>query len=132
GVSMPAAALQTNVFNDRVNVLAGLAACNAVWTAGTKTPDKQRGDAWATGGMAMTLFNTVATPNAYNDSWAYCGRDGSGTMASFSNADSYHPGGVNVLMGDGSVKFIKDTINQATWWGLGTISGGEVVSADSY
>src|SRR5262249_5706904 len=69
GVSMPAAALQTNVFNDRVNVLAGLAACNAVWTAGTKTPDKQRGDAWATGGMAMTLFNTVATPNAYNDSW---------------------------------------------------------------
>jgi prepilin-type N-terminal cleavage/methylation domain-containing protein/prepilin-type processing-associated H-X9-DG protein len=132
GISMPAAALQVNVFNDPADVLAGLAACNAAWTAGTKTPDKQRGDAWATGGMAMTLFNTVATPNAYNDTWAYCGRDGSGTMAAFSNADSYHPGGVNVLMADGSVKFIKDTINQRTWWSLGTINGGEVVSSDSF
>ena len=89
----------------------------------TASVDKQRGDAWATGGMAMTLFNTVATPNANNDAWAYCGSNGSGTMADFSNADSYHPGGVNVLMTDGSVKFIKDTINQRTWWALGTIAG---------
>jgi prepilin-type processing-associated H-X9-DG protein len=47
-------------------------------------------------------------------------------------ADSYHPGGVNALMGDGSVKFIKDPINQRIWWALGTKSGGEVLSADSY
>jgi prepilin-type N-terminal cleavage/methylation domain-containing protein/prepilin-type processing-associated H-X9-DG protein len=135
GVAMPTGAtgaLQFNVFNSPDGVRAGFAACNAAWTAGTKTPDKQRGDAWATGGMAMTLFNTVATPNAYNDTWAYCGRDGSGTMASFSNSDSYHPGGVNVLIADGSVRFIKDTINQLTWWALGTMAGGEVQSSDSY
>jgi prepilin-type N-terminal cleavage/methylation domain-containing protein/prepilin-type processing-associated H-X9-DG protein len=45
---------------------------------------------------------------------------------------SRHPGGVNMLVGDGSVKFIKDSINLQVWRALGTRSGGEVVSADSY
>jgi prepilin-type N-terminal cleavage/methylation domain-containing protein/prepilin-type processing-associated H-X9-DG protein len=45
---------------------------------------------------------------------------------------SYHSGGVNVLMGDGSVRFLKDTINIVTLRGLVTISGSEVLSADSY
>ena len=45
---------------------------------------------------------------------------------------SYHPGGVNTLFGDGSVKFIKSTINGLVWRGLGTVAGGEVVSSDSY
>ena len=45
---------------------------------------------------------------------------------------SYHPGGVNALFGDGSVKFIKNSINWQTWRALGTVAGGEVVSADSY
>lgn len=41
---------------------------------------------------------------------------------------SRHPGGVNVLMGDGSVKFIKDSINLATWRGLGTRGGSEIIN----
>jgi prepilin-type N-terminal cleavage/methylation domain-containing protein/prepilin-type processing-associated H-X9-DG protein len=45
---------------------------------------------------------------------------------------SMHPGGVNTLLGDGSVRFIKDTINLPTWRALGTVAGGEVISADSY
>jgi prepilin-type processing-associated H-X9-DG protein len=45
---------------------------------------------------------------------------------------SHHPGGVNVVFGDGSVKFIKDSINLPIWRALGTRAGGEVVSADSY
>ena len=45
---------------------------------------------------------------------------------------SYHPGGVNTLFGDGSVRYIKSTVNANTWHALGTIGGGEVVSADSY
>jgi prepilin-type processing-associated H-X9-DG protein len=130
-VSLPAAALQLNAFNDPVDVLAGLLACNSAWGGGSFNVDKQRGDSWATGGMAMTLFNTVASPNAYNDQWAYCSQGG-GTESQFSNADSYHPGGVNVLMADGHVQFIKDSINQRTWWGLGTIAGGEVIDASSY
>jgi prepilin-type N-terminal cleavage/methylation domain-containing protein/prepilin-type processing-associated H-X9-DG protein len=47
-------------------------------------------------------------------------------------ARSYHPGGVNVGMADGSVKFVKDTISLVTWGALGTRTGGEVVSSDSY
>jgi prepilin-type processing-associated H-X9-DG protein len=45
---------------------------------------------------------------------------------------SNHPGGVNVTFADGSVRFVKDTINVTTWWAIGTRNGGEVVSADSY
>jgi prepilin-type N-terminal cleavage/methylation domain-containing protein/prepilin-type processing-associated H-X9-DG protein len=45
---------------------------------------------------------------------------------------SRHPGGVNLLMGDGSVRFLKNTINVAPWRALGTIAGNEVISADSF
>ena len=44
---------------------------------------------------------------------------------------SRHPGGVNMLLGDGSVRFVKDTINIDVWRALGTIRGGEVISADA-
>ena len=45
---------------------------------------------------------------------------------------SYHPGGVNVGFADGSVRFVKGSINGATWRALGTVQGGEVISADAY
>ncbi len=45
---------------------------------------------------------------------------------------SLHPGGANVLMGDGSVRFIKQSINLLTWAALCSRSNGEVISADSY
>jgi prepilin-type processing-associated H-X9-DG protein len=47
-------------------------------------------------------------------------------------ARSRHPGGVNALFADGSVRFIKNSINGATWIALGSIGGGEVISSDSY
>ena len=47
-------------------------------------------------------------------------------------ARSYHPGGVNAAMADGSVRFFKESVALATWRALGTRSGGEVVSADAY
>jgi prepilin-type N-terminal cleavage/methylation domain-containing protein/prepilin-type processing-associated H-X9-DG protein len=47
-------------------------------------------------------------------------------------ARSRHPGGVNTLFCDGSVKFVKNTVNLFTWRALSTTQGGEVVSADSY
>jgi prepilin-type N-terminal cleavage/methylation domain-containing protein/prepilin-type processing-associated H-X9-DG protein len=111
---------------------AGLQTCTQVWNSGTGgSVDTQRGDSWAHGCMAQTLFNTVAPPNAYNDAWTHCSST-SGSMSAFSNADSYHSGGVNAMMADGSVKFIKNSINLSTWWALGTKAGGEVISADSY
>jgi prepilin-type N-terminal cleavage/methylation domain-containing protein/prepilin-type processing-associated H-X9-DG protein len=110
---------------------AGLAGCNAAWAAQSATIDDQRGRTWAHGSLAFTLIQTVTTPNSVQ--WTYCaGTNGSGSAATFSESDSFHPGGVNVLMGDGSVRFIKSTINQLTWMALGTKGNGEVVSADSY
>jgi len=43
---------------------------------------------------------------------------------------SRHPGGVNILMADGSVRFISERINLDLWQALGTIAGGEVTSED--
>ncbi|AGA29898.1 DUF1559 family PulG-like putative transporter [Singulisphaera acidiphila] len=45
---------------------------------------------------------------------------------------SKHSGGANVGFADGSVKFIKDSVNPATFLALGSRGGGEVISADSY
>jgi prepilin-type N-terminal cleavage/methylation domain-containing protein/prepilin-type processing-associated H-X9-DG protein len=45
---------------------------------------------------------------------------------------SFHSGGVNCLFGDGSVRFIKDSVNVVVLRGLVTLKGGEVLSADQY
>jgi prepilin-type processing-associated H-X9-DG protein len=42
-------------------------------------------------------------------------------------ARSYHNGGVNVLLMDGSVRFVTSGLSMATWRALGTRAGGEVV-----
>jgi prepilin-type N-terminal cleavage/methylation domain-containing protein/prepilin-type processing-associated H-X9-DG protein len=76
-------------------------------------------------------YSHVMTPNK-----RACYFTGSKTAghptATLVGASSYHPGGVNVSFLDGSVKFVKDTVNQATWWAIATKAGGEVVSADSF
>jgi prepilin-type N-terminal cleavage/methylation domain-containing protein/prepilin-type processing-associated H-X9-DG protein len=45
---------------------------------------------------------------------------------------SRHPGGANMLFADGSVHFLKSTINPVPWRAMATRAFGEVVSADSY
>jgi prepilin-type N-terminal cleavage/methylation domain-containing protein/prepilin-type processing-associated H-X9-DG protein len=45
---------------------------------------------------------------------------------------SNHPGGLNLLFGDGSVRFIKNSVSLQTWRALGTRNGGEVISSDSF
>ena len=54
------------------------------------------------------------------------------TYSGYHNATSNHPGGVNVGMADGSVRFVKSSIAMQIWWALGTRAGGEVISADAY
>jgi prepilin-type N-terminal cleavage/methylation domain-containing protein/prepilin-type processing-associated H-X9-DG protein len=55
-----------------------------------------------------------------------------GVVDSFIGPSSMHSGGVNVVMMDGSVRFIKDSVNMQTWLALGSRNGGEVVGADQY
>jgi prepilin-type N-terminal cleavage/methylation domain-containing protein/prepilin-type processing-associated H-X9-DG protein len=45
---------------------------------------------------------------------------------------SLHPSGANVLLGDGSVRFIKQSINLLAWQALSSRSNGEVISAEAY
>jgi prepilin-type N-terminal cleavage/methylation domain-containing protein/prepilin-type processing-associated H-X9-DG protein len=45
---------------------------------------------------------------------------------------SYHSGGANCLFGDGSVKFVKTTVNITILRSLITLNGGEVISSDAY
>ncbi len=49
-----------------------------------------------------------------------------------SEAFAFHPGGANFAFGDGSVKFIKETVGMRTFAALVTRAGGEVISADAY
>ncbi len=55
-----------------------------------------------------------------------------GVFNTWITASSNHPGGVNTALCDGSVKFMKDGIDRATWWALGSRNLGEVISADAY
>ncbi|GAC1473722.1 MAG: DUF1559 domain-containing protein [Isosphaeraceae bacterium] len=116
--------------NEGAPAKAAIAVCQQAFVTRKGRVDNQRGENWAHGCMAMTMFNTIATPNQYR-SFSNCSRT-STSRSDISNSDSYHSGGANVTMGDGSVRFIKDSINPITWYALGTRALGEVVSADSY
>jgi prepilin-type N-terminal cleavage/methylation domain-containing protein/prepilin-type processing-associated H-X9-DG protein len=94
-----------------------------------------RGRVWIEGNTGYTIFNTVVTPNSVDMPWSGC-RIGSSEPGvdngMFENANSNHPGGVNCLFADGSVRFVKNSITPANWRALGTRWGGEVLSADAY
>ena len=108
---------------------------------------------WITGNWGDTLITALYPPNA-------CDKVAGSSMTAWTNsASSMHPGGLNVLMGDGSIRFIKDTIQtwpfnpttgnptnasqngqgawvnlppSGVWQALSTRAGGEVISSDSY
>ena len=81
-------------------------------------------------GLANTggLYTNIMPPNSNNCVPA----DYSSMNGTLLTASSRHPGGVNALFADGSVHFVKNTINYLTWMALGTIANGEVISADQY
>ena len=92
-----------------------------------------RGEYWTAGysGRGGT-YGHVNTPNKK----ACAGYANSkGDLNGYDSAmtpSSFHSGGVNMLFLDGSVKFIKDSINILTWCAIGTRANGEVVDAGGY
>ncbi|MDR3622867.1 MAG: DUF1559 domain-containing protein [Paludisphaera borealis] len=98
---------------------------------------------WSDGNVHATGFSSAWPPNfrivgtradnlgAELDLNGVNDENGGPTFAAITSR-SYHPGGVNVLFGDGSARFIKSTIAGPVWRALGSIAGGEVVSSDSY
>jgi prepilin-type processing-associated H-X9-DG protein len=119
------------VFTNQNSLSASLAACQALNTLTAPPLTSREGMSWVMGEMCCTTYNHVSPPNTTSCAApVYTGN--MANMAMVVPPSSQHPGGVNVLMGDGSVRFIKNSVNVTTWWGLGTRNGGETISADSY
>ena len=113
----------------------------AKYTNGGAQPDFDACNAattllWGNKGEYWTLQDTgrggpyyhVMTPNkkACATAMPY------GAVDSFIGASSAHNGGVNLLMLDGSVRFVKDSVAIGIWNAISTRAGNEVVGADSY
>lgn len=86
---------------------------------------------WSLGLVGYSLGNTLLGPNPR---FPNCSTNGNGTLQSPGvwGLSSAHPGGANILLADGSVRFLKDTVALPTVWALGSRAQGEIVSADSY
>ena len=90
--------------------------------ASTTTYTGQRGDRWINGGYLSTAYNHWVTPN-------------SPTLDCFNTANNYglktarsrHPGGVNLLLCDGSVRYVANGITLQTWQAIATRAGKEIV-----
>jgi prepilin-type N-terminal cleavage/methylation domain-containing protein/prepilin-type processing-associated H-X9-DG protein len=82
---------------------------------------KTRNYGWADGGISNMSYNHYYAPNAKTPDCL--GRVQPGWKA----ARSFHTGGVNVLFGDGAIRFVRDGIAIDTWRALATRSGGEVI-----
>lgn len=95
---------------------------------------------WVDGQALETGFTTAWPPNrsilggpsGVDVDLVGRGEKSGGPTYAAINARSHHPGGVNSLFADGSVRFVKNTVSGVTWRALGTVGGGEVVSADAY
>jgi prepilin-type N-terminal cleavage/methylation domain-containing protein/prepilin-type processing-associated H-X9-DG protein len=144
GVTFPAAAVLTDASGppgsaNNNAILAVAATCQSSYVAaaasGSNMYNNMRGTRWGWGAMTTTLFNTVLTPNSKLVTFGVCKNGCAGCGSDDSNLDvacSNHSGGVNACMADGSVRFIKNSINMQTWMALGTRNGGETLSSDSY
>jgi prepilin-type processing-associated H-X9-DG protein len=119
------------VFNAGVSETPGMTplAFQQACKAATVAVYDQKGTDWLIDDCGKGgCYSMVMTPNT-RACWYGTGSNTDHTLV---GASAYHSGGVNVGMLDGSVKFIKDSVNSQTWWALATISGGEVISADAY
>jgi prepilin-type processing-associated H-X9-DG protein len=118
-------------------VIAALQSCATAWSnTASASYSSMRGFSWCDGNGGWTYTNIIQTPNrdaTFSGGGCRWNCAGCGIDSSFSYAvSSNHPGGANILMTDGSVRFVKDGVSRLTWWALGTRNGGEVISSDSY
>lgn len=94
------------------------AACVA--SAGAGSWSGFRGAKWLNGHFGDTLYNQYYAPNSTQFD---CGN--ASHNYGLTSARSRHPGGVHLLLCDGSVRFASNNVNLAIWQALGTRSGSE-------
>jgi hypothetical protein len=125
-----------DAFQDPALTMTLLQNCVATFQSSMTNTGDDHGYRWAMGITGYPMFNTVQAPNDPLVPFSACRLNGGQNNYLDSGfaygSSSAHPGGINVGLGDGSIRFIKNSIDRRTWWSLGTKSGGEVVGADSY
>jgi len=84
------------------------------------------GTSWLAPTLAQTQYNHILGPNSAIPDCGYCGYGSCGSGGAFS-ARSLHPGGVHVLLGDGSVRFANQSVDLKLWRALGTIDSSESI-----
>jgi prepilin-type N-terminal cleavage/methylation domain-containing protein/prepilin-type processing-associated H-X9-DG protein len=119
------------VFPNQTTQDAAYLACQGLNPLTAPPLTSREGMSWVMGEMCCTLYNHVGTPNQ-NTCAAPNFPGNMANMAMQVPPSSKHPGGANLMMGDGSVRFIRNSVNLQSWRALGTRDGGEVLSADSY
>jgi prepilin-type N-terminal cleavage/methylation domain-containing protein/prepilin-type processing-associated H-X9-DG protein len=94
-------------------------------TAGTLSGWNWRGYPWREGSVWRNGFNTLLPPNSA------CWRPNNGQWWELvTPASSYHPGGVNAGLADGSVRFVRDGVSPDAWLAAGSVAGGETLQLD--
>jgi type II secretory pathway pseudopilin PulG len=142
--------------NQPAAILTNPALCNEVrapsrktdYAKGVSLDSSGRGSRWADGAGGFSLFNTVLPPNSPS-----CAAVGAHAVDGIYSAGSYHPGGSQVVLLDGSVRFISESIDAGeptrppvspelllgecalespygVWGALGTAAGHEKVPVD--
>jgi prepilin-type N-terminal cleavage/methylation domain-containing protein/prepilin-type processing-associated H-X9-DG protein len=89
------------------------------------------GEAWGYGLVGYSMGCTLLPPNS---PYPNCSAGGANTLqaAGMFNMSSLHPGGANILLCDGSVRFLKNSVTMPIVWALGSRAQGEILSSDSY
>jgi prepilin-type processing-associated H-X9-DG protein len=102
-------------------------------TAGLSTMGR---DIWPEASYQHTMYNHVYTPNSTKPDCGYCNLTDGNTRACTNNISraivaprSYHPGSVNVLMGDGTVRSVSDSVDEVIWRAVGSRNGQEQVDS---
>jgi prepilin-type N-terminal cleavage/methylation domain-containing protein/prepilin-type processing-associated H-X9-DG protein len=103
--------------------------CNTVPITSANQQWQWKGEWWGYG--ATMIYSHTQTPNRTSCVYHDINQDGRGTITMIA-ASSNHPGGVNVLFMDGSVRFVKSTVNYKPWYALATPNNGEILSSEDY
>jgi prepilin-type N-terminal cleavage/methylation domain-containing protein/prepilin-type processing-associated H-X9-DG protein len=88
-----------------------------------------KGEWWAYG--PTMIYSHTQTPNRTNCVYHDINQDGRASVTMV-GASSHHPGGVNVLFMDGSVRFVKNGVHFAPWYAIATPNNREALSSDAY
>ncbi len=120
-----------SAFRDYLRVLGPIPYELEAWPAMCATlradwPTIQRGagETWIIHGAKYTSFYALFPPNSAIPD---CGDDAASNGYGAYTARSYHPGGVNAGLADGSVRWFASSIGVAAWRALGTREGGEII-----